>query len=325
MSSSPSSTRRRPSNTGGNSTNGRNRGGSGRRRASKPSRTPARPTPVGYNADSIRVGPASDRFVNRRQEIRRQEGARRLRVVLALTVVSLLAVSTIGVLNSELADVDAVTVVGNNRTPLDEVVTATSILPGQPLLDLDLDAAESGVEALPWVRKADVERRLDGEIVVRVTEREPVLALPVVGPGSDVGGGDTGPGRFVLVDQLGQQLELVNELPGGFLPILGIEASGRPGESAPAETGLILSLVQSLPPSLIDQVAAMTVSEGDLYIDLTSGGRANVGDSSLLGEKIQALETVLARVDLDCVSVIDLRVPSAAAVRRIESAEGACL
>lgn len=319
---SRSGTRRRPSSSGRSAGNGAK---ARSRRAAKPARTPARPTPVGYNADSIRVGASSDRFVGRRQEIRRQQGARRLRVVLALTVVSLLAVSAIGVLNSELADVDAVTVVGNDRTPVDDVVLATSILTGQPLLDLDLAAAETDVEALPWVRKAEVERRLDGEIVVRVIEREPVLAIPVVGPGAVVADGDAVPGRYVLIDELGQQLELVNDIPAGFLPVAGIEASGRPGESAPEETGLILSLAQSLPPSLVDEVSAMTVAEGDLYLELKAGGRANIGDSSLLGEKIQALETVLARVDLECVSVIDLRVPSAAAVRRVETAEGGCL
>lgn len=324
MSRSTSSTRRRPSSAGRAGPSPK-RAKDSRRRTAKPSRTPARPTPAGYNTDSIRVGGPSDRFVGRRQEIRRQAGARRLRVVLALTVVSLLAVSTIGVLNSELADVDAVTVIGNDRTPIDDVVAATSILPGQPLLDLDLGAAESGVEALPWVRKVDINRRLDGEIIVRVTEREPILALPIVAPGADGVTRDAGPARFVLIDQLGQQLELVDEIPAGFVPVAGIEASGRPGESAPEESGLVLSLVQSLPPSLIDQVSAMTVSEGDLYLELTSGVRANIGDSSLLGEKIQALETVLARVDLECVSVIDLRVPSAAAVRRAESAEGACI
>lgn len=319
---SRSGTRRRPSSSGRSAGNGAK---ARSRRAAKPARTPARPTPVGYNADSIRVGASSDRFVGRRQEIRRQQGARRLRVVLALTVVSLLAVSAIGVLNSELADVDAVTVVGNDRTPVDDVVLATSILTGQPLLDLDLAAAETDVEALPWVRKAEVERRLDGEIVVRVIEREPVLAIPVVGPGAVVADGDAVPGRYVLIDELGQQLELVDDIPAGFLPVAGIEASGRPGESAPEETGLILSLAQSLPPSLVDEVSAMTVAEGDLYLELKAGGRANIGDSSLLGEKIQALETVLARVDLECVSVIDLRVPSAAAVRRVETAEGGCL
>lgn len=324
MSPSPSSTRRRRS-TSGRSGPSRTGGKAGRRRDAKPSRTPTRPTPIGYNTDSLRVGPTSDRFADRRQEIRRQKGARRLRVVLALTVVSLLAVSAIGILNSELADVDAVTVVGNDRTPNDDVIEATSILAGQPLLDLDLAAAEAGVEALPWVRRAEVERRLDGEVIVRVRERTPVLALPVVGSGADVGGGETASGRFVLIDQLGQQLELVNDIPAGFPPVAGIEASGRPGESAPEETGLILSLVHSLPRSLVDQVSAMTVSEGDLFLELTSGARANIGDSSLLGEKIQALETVLARVDLECVSIIDLRVPTAAAVRRAESAEGACL
>lgn len=320
--SSSSSTKRRP--VGNSRGRPKAKGGAvSRRRPSKPSRPAAKPAPVGYNTDSVRIGPSSDRFAGRRQEIRRRHGARRLRVVLALTVVSLLAVSTIGVLNSDLADVDAVTVVGNERTSTAEVVAATSIRTGQPLLDLDLPAAEVGVEALSWVRKAELERRLDGEIIVRVTEREPVLALPVAGDGTAPT--DRASGRYVLIDQLGQQLEVVNERPSGFLPITGIEASGRPGDSAPEETGLILSLVQALPPTLVDRVDAMTVSEGDLHLELATGGRANFGDSSLLGEKIQALETVLARVDLTCASIIDLRVPSAAAVRRAEAAEGVCI
>ena len=292
--------------------------------AARPARPPSRPTRVGYNTDSIRVGPTSDRFVGRRQEIRRQQGARRLRVVLALTVVSLLAVSAIGVLNSELADVDAVTVVGNDRTTTDEVVAATSIVAGQPLLDLDLAAAETGVEALPWIRKADVERRLDGEIIVRIVEREPVLALPVDGS-RNAAAATGGAAGYVLIDRLGHQLELVDRRPEEFLPVVGIEATGRPGTSAPSETGLVLSLVESLPPALAEQVTAMTLQDGDVHLELVSGAVANVGDSSLLGEKIQALETVLARVDLDCVSLIDVRVPSAAAIRRSESAEGQCL
>ncbi len=286
--------------------------------------TSGRPSRVGYNADSTRVGSSSDRFVGRRQEIRREQGARRLRIVLVLTLVSLLAVTIIGVLNSDLADVDTVIVVGNDRTAAGEVVAATAIVDGQPLLDLDLRRAEIGVEALPWVRKAEVVRRLNGEIIVSVVERKPVLALPVAGPGSGGGEANAAAGRFVLIDQLGQQLEVVGERPAEYLPITGIEASGRPGESAPTESGLVLSLVQSLPSDLNGQVVAMTVDDGDLYLELVDGGRANMGDSSVLGEKIQALQTVLARVDLHCVSVIDLRVPSAAAVRRAESAEGAC-
>ncbi len=328
-SSTPSSTRRRPSgNRRGQASSKQT--STGRRKPSKPSPSPGRPRPVaydrsGYRQDSIRARASSDRFADRRQEIRRREGARRLRVVLALTVVSLMAVSAIGVLNSDLADVDTVAVVGNDRTPSADVVAATGIQAGQPLLDLDLSTAEAGVEALPWIRRSTVERRFNGEIVVTVSEREPVLALPVTvaeAAGSAVA---RGPGRYVLIDRLGQQLDVVPERPDGYLPINGIEASGRPGESAPQETGPVLSLVQSLPAQLLADVEALTVIDGHIHLELTTGGRANLGDGSLLGEKIQALETVLARVDLQCVELIDLRVPSAPAVLRAESAEGTCI
>ncbi len=81
----------------------------------------------------------------------------------------------------------------------------------------------------------------------------------------------------------------------------------------------------ALSTPLRSEVSSLTVLGGDLHLELAGGSRVNLGDNSLLGEKIQALETVLARVDLQCVSLIDLRVPSAAAVRRGESSEGACI
>jgi len=254
----------------------------------------------------------ADRFAGRRRQIRREQGVKRLRIVVALTAVSLLAVTTIGVLNSELTDVDRISVIGNSRTATDDVVASTGISVGNPLLDLDLATAKRQVEALPWIAEVEVRRRLDGEVVVRVIEREAVVALPA-------GSG------LVLVDQTGYQLEPVAVQPDGFIPVAGIEASGQPGEYAPQETVLVLNALQGLTPGLRLEVDRFRVEDGALVIELTGGGQAVLGDSSQLGEKIQALETLLARVDLQCVSIIDLRVPSAATVRRSESAEGACI
>lgn len=250
--------------------------------------------------------------MGRRREIRRQQGTRRLRIVVALTAVSLLAVLCIAILNSELADVDAVSVVGNSRTSSEAVEAASGIVLGHPMLDLDLTAAERQVVALPWVETVDIDRRLDGQVVLRVVEREPVAALPA-------GGG------YVLVDRSGLQLETVAARPDDFIPVVGITASGRPGEYAPQETTLVLNMINAVTPTLRPEVVALMIEAEDLVVELRNGGQAIFGDSSQLGEKIQALETLLARVDLRCVSTIDVRVPSAAAVKRSESAEGACI
>ena len=282
----------------------------GQARTARSRRSASLPRRVG-GSQTVRSLAGNDRFAGRRQEIRRQQGARRLRIVLALAAVSLLAVSAIGLVNSEALDVDRVSVTGSARTPTARIVEVSGIRGGQPLLELDLASAERAVQDLPWIRKAQIERGFDGEVTITVEEREPVTALPAAG-------------AFVLVDQLGYQLEKVARPPDGFLPVTGLRASGRPGELAPEEAALVLNLIQALTPSLEPAVAELVVDGGGLTVVLTTGGRANLGDSNLLGEKVQALETVLARVDLKCVSVIDLRVPSAAAVRRSETPEGAC-
>ena len=93
---------------------------------------------------------------------------------------------------------------------------------------------------------------------------------------------------------------------------------------APDKTVLVLNVQKAMPPALHEHVTQLSIEGEDVFLDLRFGGRANLGDSTNLGEKIQALETVLARVDLRCVSSIDLRVPSAAAVRRSEAAAGVC-
>jgi len=281
-------------------------------------KAPSKPTPVRANrsssiqSDSLRAVATADRFVGRRREIRREQGARRLRIVVALTAVSLLAVIAIGTLNSELADVDAITVVGNSRTSTEEITAATGITLGRPLLDLDLPTSQRQVERLPWIAAVNIDRRLDGQVVVRVMEREPVAVLPT----------DRG---FVLIDDTGFQLENVTDHPDGFVPVQGLVATGQPGEYAPQRATLVLNVLRGMTPAIRSEVDRLSVEADELVIELTHGGRALLGDSSQLGKKIQSLETVLARVDLKCVSVIDLRVPSAAAVRRSESAEGACI
>ena len=54
----------------------------------------------------------------------------------------------------------------------------------------------------------------------------------------------------------------------------------------------------------------------------TVGGRARFGDGTDLDGKLQALETMLARVDLRCIDTIDVRVPSAPALTRLPPPDG---
>ena len=244
-----------------------------------------------------------DRFEARRLDHERREGLRRLRTVLGLAAVTSLAVGLIAFVNSSWFDVDEVAVVGNERADTQAVLDASGIAVGDGLLDVDLDGAARSVELVPWVGTATVERSWLGAITVSVVERGPAAAITA---------GD----RFALVDEHGRQLEVVDRRPPEYLPIRGVEGSGVPGEPAPSEVLPIVAVLEALPEDLAARLASVAVVGGDIHLELADGGLANLGDGTDLGRKLQAFETVLARVDLTCLDTIDVRVPDAPAVTR---------
>lgn len=247
--------------------------------------------------------PSADRFEAKRLDLERRAGLRRLRIVLGLTAVTSLAVGLIAFINSSWFDVDTISIVGTERADPEDILAASGIEIGQGLLDVDSSAAADNIELVPWIGVATVERPLNGEIVITVEERPPSAAIPA---GS----------RFALVDEHGRQLEIVNRRPDGYLPIQGIEGSGVAGEPAPAELLPVIALLGALPDEIEVEVAAVAVEDQHLYLELVNGGRADFGDGSDLGAKLQSFETMLARVDLVCLDTIDVRVPAAPVVTR---------
>jgi cell division protein FtsQ len=244
-----------------------------------------------------------DRFEGRRLDVERREGLRRLRLVIGLAVVASLAVGVIAFVNSSWFDVDEVAVAGNERAAADDIVEASGIERGDGLLEVDLGRAARSVELVPWVGTATVSRSWSGTILIEVEERPPSVAIPAGG-------------RFALVDDHGRQLELVDRRPADYLPIRGIEGSGVAGEAAPDAILPVIAVIDALPPATRERVASVAVVGDDIHLELVGGGLANLGDGTELGRKLQAFETVLARVDLTCLDTIDVRAPDAPAVTR---------
>ena len=117
--------------------------------------------------------PVDPRIRERRVAVVRARGRRRLRWLIAISVFAILVAVGWLVIQSPLLDVDRVRVTGTQLVAPGDVRRATGVHPGDPILFVDTTAAERGVEQLPWVDDATVERRLSGELVVKVTERRP--------------------------------------------------------------------------------------------------------------------------------------------------------
>ncbi len=255
------------------------------------------------------AGGLDPRLQARRHQVARQEGRRRLRLVAAATLAATLAIVVIAAANSSLLDVEQVTVAGAFRADPQQVAMATDLQTGQPLVKVQPAAVAAAVERVPWVDTARVHRGWQGTVTVTITERRAVVAMP------------TGP-RFALVDPTGRQLEIVDTPPEGLLVLGGLEASGVPGQLVPADALPAVASLERLSPEIAALTTGLSVEGGQVFLQLGSTGQAEIGDDRDLDAKMVALETVLARVDLACVSVIDVRVPSAPTVRRAEPGGG---
>jgi len=147
--------------------------------------------------------------------------------------------------------VNDILVVGHRNVTEHVLLEALNISPGTPLFFVDLFAARARVEALDWVRTAELRRRLPGQLQLRVYERDPVALWQ---RGSS----------FALVDDLGQPfLEAPIQL-FHHLPVLV-------GSGAPKAYPQLSKLLASTTQLQIRLAAAIWVSERRWNLNLDNG------------------------------------------------------
>ncbi len=265
-----------------------------------------RPQRSGKAAPSIgsRQNVGARNLTARAQEVRVERLQRRRSVVIVLIALSAVTALGIGILRSPLMAIDSVTVGGASVVDDDAIRNAAAIPLGSPLLDLPLETTAARVEALPEVRSAVVTRSFTGVIHIEVVEREPTMAIRA----ND---------GYVLVDDDGRQVRTIPAAPDGFLPVIGLEATGVAGDPAPPGSTAVLRLMGEITPPVRAAVSEVIVSGDQLALRLSQGGRVVLGDDEELKAKVISLETLLNSVDLRCVHEIDLTVPSAPALSRI--------
>ncbi|MBW3536371.1 MAG: FtsQ-type POTRA domain-containing protein [Actinobacteria bacterium] len=241
----------------------------------------------------------------RRVAVTKEAGRRRLKVAGAAGAMVLVAAGLWGLTRSSLLDIDEVRTVGAGQTLLEEVVHAGNLRAGRPMTDVDPAASARGIEKLPWVATAVVERRWPGSIVVTVTERAPVAGVA------------RGDGSWALVDSDGRVLTLIAGPPAGIPHVHDAETVPEPGAEVAGELAGAVAAAAALPESLREVVGGVNLRPGGVELALTEGGVVRLGDPSRqLGEKLRAAATVLRRVGVGEVAVLDVTVPRAPVLAR---------
>ena len=250
--------------------------------------------------------PIDPRIRQRRIAVRREEGRRRLRLLVAGATVTVTVLGGWGATRSPLLDVDGIDVEGASRTSREELVAASAIRFGQAMVDVDEEGAARSIADLPWVSSASVERRWPDSVVIEVVEREPVAAAPAAGDG------------WALVDATGQVLAILTSAPSNLLALDGIAPAGPPGSLLGGSAAELLAVAAAVPADLRPRVAAVQAgAEGGVELRLQPEGTVRLGPAQQLDEKFRAALTVLGQVDTRALATLDVRIPESPVLTRL--------
>ncbi len=194
--------------------------------------------------------------------------------------------------NSAMTDagltVRSVTLDGRAETAQREVARMLGINLGTPMLYVDVDEARARLEALPWVKSAEVRRVWPDRISVHIVERRPVALWQ-------------NEGDVVVVDADGQPIAGEDVARFAGLPLV----VGKGAESA---VGSLLDLIATQPNLKSRVKAAVRVGERRWNLRLDNGVEVRLpeeGATAALGElvRLDREEKILSRD----IKAIDLR------------------
>jgi cell division protein FtsQ len=237
------------------------------------------------------------RIRERRVAVVRAQGRRRLRLLLALLMLGIVGAAAWLLTHSALLDVDRVRVTPTQHVSAAEVRFASGVHRGDPILFVDLGAVGERIERLPWVDEASVNRRLSGELDIRVTERSPAAwARRAEGP-------------VALVDERGRVLADATEAPAE-LPELGAVVALPPagGRVEPHAAAVVIG---KLPVELRNRVARVVADAGAVTLALRDGPELRFGSPDQVPAKARAVLAVLGTITGAPPAYVDVRVPSA--------------
>lgn len=245
----------------------------------------------------------TDPRISRRR--RAVERGKRRRVIASLGSLAVVVLLVWVAFWSPLLNVRDVQVAGAKHTRVADVRVATGLGEDDNVLMVSTGDVATSVEELPWVLRADVNRRLPGTVRVKVEERTAALVVTVA-----AGTWTIDPSGHVLEE--GAVTKGLPTLTGAVLP------APEPGDRLGApEVREALEVWRSLPRKVKAEVASVVApSRERIALALRDGTMVRYGGADQLDAKNEVLLVLLRRLDAESRSAtyIDVSVPTTPAV-----------
>lgn len=196
-----------------------------------------------------------------------------------------------------------VDVVGRQRQSAASILAALGIRRGMPMLAIDLAAAQTRLQALPWIRRADIERQLPDTLFVRLTEREPFAFWQRNGTLSLI----DRDGTVIPTDDLAQY--------GPRIVLVG--------DDAPAQAAMLIDMLATEPTLARRVNAAVLYGSGRWTLRFDTGVEVALPETAapVAWQRLAGLEAHDRILERN-IAAIDLRLPDRMVVRLAPAAPG---
>lgn len=247
---------------------------------------------------SVRAHP---RFLRRRATVREHRARRHLRRALSVLTVVVAAWGVAWVAQSPLFSVSSIEVVGARHAAVAEILDATRVYEGRPLVLIRSGRVAEALAADPWVKDASVHRRFPDRIEVRLIEREEVVAVPAAE-------------GWRTVSDDGRIMQAVATAPDELATVSReVAVAGSVGEQVTDRLAGIVEFVTAMP---VDSRGPLSIGmAGEELIAYIHGHRIRLGDPRNMAAKAAALVAVLEDPRLGDGWLIDLIAPSRPAIK----------
>jgi cell division protein FtsQ len=198
-----------------------------------------------------------------------------------LAAVAIVAGVTWALLGSKFLVVRSVHVAGGPGIPRSQILEASGVQAGTPLIRVSTGTIARRVERLTLVQSATVSRSWPGTVVITVVQRTAVVAVPA-------GSG------YELVDRFGVVLRQSSRLPAN-MPVLQTPAGADPAQLRGSPAVLAAATVDhQLPPGLARRVISVSASDADdVTLHLRRGLTIVWGSATHPATKARELKTLM--------------------------------
>jgi len=236
--------------------------------------------------------------------------ARLRRALLAVALVALLTLlALLGLRSSSAFSVEVVRVRGVTGPMARQVdAEARRLLAGRSLLAVDPGELRRGLEALPFVRAARVDRAFPTTLAVRISAEQPAARV--------VSGTST-----LTVARSGRVMARMDAArrPSDLPLLAAATLDERPGQRITDAAVLAeLTVARAVPPGFGLRLGTVQIRPDGLVAETRRGLRIELGDTTALHTKLLVARAVAAAAVADEPRLIDVTVPSLPAVSSAE-------